>query len=100
MARFYTSTQGNEAIALNRLHGIISDRIRNQIASRTLAEVVSEQRVTTMKAVAEAANLASEEFGIEVVDVRIKSIELPDDSPFNEGVDIDIFLLRGQHQLR
>jgi membrane protease subunit HflC len=79
VARFYTSTQGNESIALNRLHGIVSDRIRNQIAARTLAEVVSEQRVTTMKAIAEAANRAAEEFGIEVVDVRIKSIELPDD---------------------
>jgi membrane protease subunit HflC len=79
VARFYTSTQGNEAIALNRLHGIVSDRIRNQIASRTLAEVVSEQRVSTMKAVADAANAAAVEFGIEVVDVRIKSIELPDD---------------------
>lgn len=79
VSRFYTSTQGNEAIALNRLHGIVSDRIRNQIASRTLAEVVSEQRVTTMKAVAEAANIAAEEFGINVIDVRIKSIELPDD---------------------
>jgi membrane protease subunit HflC len=79
VARFYTSTQGNEAIALNRLHGIVSDRIRNQIASRTLAEVVSEQRVSTMKAVADAANTAAVEFGIEVVDVRIKSIELPDD---------------------
>ena len=79
VARFYTSTQGNEAIALNRLHGIVSDRIRNQIASRTLAQVVSEQRVSTMKAVADAANEAAVEFGIEVVDVRIKSIELPDD---------------------
>lgn len=80
VARFYTSTQGNESIALNRLHGIVSDRIRNQIAARTLVEVVSEQRVTTMKAVAEAANqAAADEFGIEVVDVRIKSIELPDD---------------------
>jgi len=79
VARFYTSTQGNEAIALNRLHGIVSDRIRNQIAARTLVEVVSEQRVTTMKAIAEAANKAAEEFGIAVVDVRIKSIELPDE---------------------
>jgi membrane protease subunit HflC len=79
VARFYTSTQGNEAIALNRLDGIVSDRIRNQIAARTLAEVVSEQRVTTMRAIAEAANIAAEEFGITVVDVRIKSIELPDD---------------------
>ena len=79
VTRFYTSTQGNEAIALNRLHGIVSDRIRNQIASRTLAQVVSEQRVSTMRAVADAANEAAVEFGIVVVDVRIKSIELPDD---------------------
>ncbi|MGD8384573.1 MAG: protease modulator HflC [Lysobacterales bacterium] len=79
VSRFYTSTEGNEAIALNRLHGIVSDRIRNQIAARTLGEVVSEQRVSTMQAVAKAANKAAEEFGIEVVDVRIKSIELPDD---------------------
>ncbi len=79
VSRFYTSTEGNEAIALNRLHGIVSDRIRNQIAARTLGEVVSEQRVSTMQAVAKAANKAAEEFGIDVVDVRIKSIELPDD---------------------
>ena len=79
VSRFYTSTQGNEVIALNRLNGIIEDRIRAQIASRTLVEVISEQRVSTMQDIAASANLAAEEFGIEVVDVRIKSIELPDD---------------------
>ncbi|NNK37666.1 MAG: protease modulator HflC, partial [Xanthomonadales bacterium] len=36
VSRFYTSTQGNERIALNRLDSIVKDRIRNQIASRTL----------------------------------------------------------------
>ncbi len=79
VSRFYTSTQGNEEIALNRLNSIVEDRLRNQIASRTLVEVISEQRVSTMQDIATAANLAAEEFGIEVVDVRIKSIELPDD---------------------
>ncbi len=79
VSRFYTATQGNEAIALNRLNSIIEDRLRNQIASRTLAEVVSEERVNTMRDIATAANTAAQEFGIEVVDVRIKSIELPDD---------------------
>ena len=41
VSRFYTSTQGNEAIALNRLDSIVKDRIRNQIASRTLVEVIA-----------------------------------------------------------
>ena len=79
VAKFYTSTQGNEAVALNRLDSIIKDRIRNQIASRTLVELISEQRVSTMQDITTAANIASAEFGIEVVDVRIKAIELPDD---------------------
>jgi membrane protease subunit HflC len=77
--RFYTSTQGNERVALNRLDSIVKDRIRNQIASRTLVQVISEQRVSTMQDIAHEANLASAELGIEVVDVRIKAIELPDD---------------------
>jgi membrane protease subunit HflC len=79
VSRFYTSTQGNERIALNRLDSIVKDRIRNQIASRTLVEVISEQRVSTMQDIAREANSASAEFGIEVLDVRIKAIELPDD---------------------
>lgn len=79
VAQFYISTQGNERNALNRLDSIIKDRIRNQIASRTLAEVVSEQRVTTMQDIQQRANEAAQEFGIEIVDVRIKAVELPED---------------------
>ncbi len=79
VAQFYVSTQGNELMALNRLEQIIRDGMRNQIASRTLVEVVSEERVNIMLRIAESANKATSEFGIEVVDVRIKSIELPDD---------------------
>lgn len=79
VSRFYTSTQGNEVVALSRLDSIIKDRIRNQIAARELVQVISEQRVVIMQDIARAANEAAAEFGIEVVDVRIKAIELPDD---------------------
>jgi membrane protease subunit HflC len=79
VSRFYTATQGIERVALARLDSIVKDRIRNQIAARTLVEVISEQRVTTMQDIAHESNLASADLGIEVVDVRIKAIELPDD---------------------
>jgi membrane protease subunit HflC len=79
VSRFYTSTQGNEVVALSRLDSIVKDRIRNQIAARELVQVISEQRVAIMQDIARAANEAAAEFGIEVVDVRIKAIELPDD---------------------
>jgi membrane protease subunit HflC len=79
VSRFYTSTQGNERVALSRLDSIVKDRIRNQIAARELVQVISEERVTIMQDIAFAAIEAASEFGIEVVDVRIKAIELPDD---------------------
>jgi len=79
VSRFYTATQGIERVALSRLDSIVKDRVRNQIASRTLVEVISEQRVSTMLDIAREANNAATELGIEVVDVRIKAIELPDD---------------------
>ncbi len=79
VSRFYTATQGNEIVARSRLDSIVKDRIRNQIAARTLVEVISEQRVSTMQDIAREANVAAADLGIEVVDVRIKAIELPDD---------------------
>jgi membrane protease subunit HflC len=80
VSKFYISTQGNELRALNRLEQIIKDRMRAQIASRKLVDVVSAERVNIMRDIQQAANAAtSDEFGIDVIDVRIKSIELPDD---------------------
>ncbi len=80
VSKFYISTEGIELRAINRLEQIIKDRMRAQIASNTLVEVVSQERVNIMRGIKEAANNATgEEFGIEVLDVRIKSIELPDD---------------------
>ena len=80
VSKFYISTQGNELRALSRLEQIIKDRMRAQIANRTLVEVVSQERVNIMRDIQGAANSAtSDEFGIEVIDVRIKSIELPED---------------------
>lgn len=80
VSKYYTATNGgNEQLARQRLDGVVRERIRNQIASRTLVEVISEQRVSTMEDIQVNANRAAEGFGVEVVDVRIKSIELPDD---------------------
>lgn len=79
VSKFYTSTQGNEQVALDRLGQIIREGIRNQIASRTLVDVVSAERVNIMQDIKRLANDVTNDFGIEVVDVRIKSIELPDD---------------------
>ena len=65
VARFYTATQGDERFsAINRLDGIVSERIRNQIATRALGEVISEQRVSTMQDIVALSNIAAEEFTV------------------------------------
>lgn len=78
--RFYTATGGDEETAIARLMPIIREAVRNQINQRTLQEVVSAGRTDLTERLVEVSNEASKTLGIEVVDVRIKRIDLPEDS--------------------
>jgi membrane protease subunit HflC len=77
---YYTSVAGDETRAQQRLGPIVKDGLRNAINSRTLQEVVSSARTDLTRALVEAANRAAEGLGIQIVDVRIKRIDLPDES--------------------
>jgi len=77
-AKFYTSTGGDETVANNLLAQRINTGLRNQFGVRTVHEVVSGQRDLLMTNLTASLNtIAQEELGIEVVDVRVKKIDLP-----------------------
>ena len=58
----------------------INDGLRNQVAVRTIQEVVSGQRDQLMEDLTEElSQVALDEYGVEVVDVRVKQIDLPQD---------------------
>ncbi len=78
--RYYQGTAGNELAALQRLRPIVTEAIRNEINQRTLQDVVAGERAYLAQRFIQVANQASESLGIEVVDVRIKRIDLPEDS--------------------
>ncbi len=79
-AKFYTATNGEERLASALLGQRINDGLRNQVAVRTIQEVVSGQRDQLMEALtAELTEVAREEYGVEVLDVRVKQIDLPPD---------------------
>jgi membrane protease subunit HflC len=78
-AMYYTSTGGNEVIATGRLLEILKADIRNEFAKRTVREVVSLQRTELMDDMMLAASQTANEFGIEIVDVRVKRIEFSED---------------------
>jgi len=52
--------------------------LRAQFGQRTITEVVSQDRINIMANLLKQANLSAHEIGIEVVDVRIKKIDLPE----------------------
>ena len=78
-AVFYTATSGDEARAQALLAQRIKTGLRNQFGERTVHEVISGERDLLMTQLTGSLNeITQREFGIEMVDVRVKRIELPD----------------------
>lgn len=75
---YYTTTGGDAEVAKSRLQTRINNGLRNEFGSRTVREVVSGERDELMKNLVININrdLAAE-LGIEVIDIRVKKIELP-----------------------
>ena len=80
VARYYTSTSGDEVRARNLLQERINEGLRNQISRRDMHEVISGERDQLMSELTTNLNdVLSREIGIEVIDVRVKRIDLPTD---------------------
>jgi membrane protease subunit HflC len=75
---YYRSTGGIESLAQNRLAKRVDDGLRIEFGNRTLKEVVSGEREMLMRNITAGLNeTVLQELGIEVVDVRVKRIDLP-----------------------
>ncbi|EAQ98649.2 Membrane protease subunit, stomatin/prohibitin-like protein [Congregibacter litoralis KT71] len=75
---FYKATNGEESRASGLLAQRINNRLRNQVAIRTIQEVVSGERDQLMETITRELDIvAREELGLEIVDVRVKQIDLP-----------------------
>ena len=79
-SKYYTATNGEEFRAAALLSQRINDDLRNQVAGRTVQEVVSGERDQLMEAVKARLNeTVLTELGVEVIDVRVKKIDLPNE---------------------
>jgi membrane protease subunit HflC len=75
---YYKATGGVETVAHNRLANRVNTGLRNHFGTRTLHEVVSGERDLLMKNITDDLNrTVLDSLGIEVVDVRVKRIDLP-----------------------
>ena len=87
VGKYYTVTNGEETRAERLLAQRVNEGLRNAVAERSMEEVVSGERDQLMDELTTALNgFTQEALGIEVVDVRVKRMELPEqvsESVFN-----------------
>lgn len=77
---YYRATGGDQRNANTRLTPIITNSLRNEINSRTLTQLVSGDRSEIIATQLEAINAAIKNLGMHLVDIRLKQIDLPQDS--------------------
>ena len=75
--QYYVSVQGDEFRAATRIKQTISDGLQAEFGRRTVHEVVSGQRDEIMAEVRTKADTDLKRIGVEIVDVRLKRVDLP-----------------------
>jgi len=83
--QYYVSVGGNEGLAQTRLLQTINDGLRAEFGNRTVHDVVSGERDKIMDLMREKANEDARNIGVEVIDVRLKRVDLP------QEVSVDVY---------
>lgn len=77
VVQYYTSTGGSPSRANNRLSAVIQKGLKDEFGKRTIQQVVSGERTEIMDKLRSTAKQQADELGLDIIDVRIKRIDLP-----------------------
>jgi len=77
--KFYTSTGGVLRMANDRLSEITKNSIVTEFGKRSVQEAISVERAELMRDMLATATGAAQGLGVELIDVRVKQVEFPDD---------------------
>jgi len=77
--RFYTSTGGSLLFADDRLGEIIKNAVVTEFGKRSVAEAISAERAELMRDMLVTATTTAEDLGVELIDFRVKQVELMDE---------------------
>jgi len=75
--KYYVSVGGDEARARTRLFQTVNDSLRAEFGKRTVHDVVSGQRDQIMEILRQKADQDARKIGVQVLDVRLKRVDLP-----------------------
>lgn len=76
-SKYYVSVNGDERQAERRITQTVNDGLRAEFGKRTIQEVVSGERAEIMDIIKERADKESRQIGIEILDVRLRRVDLP-----------------------
>lgn len=76
-SKYYVSVKGDEAQAEARLSQTVNDGLRAEFGKRTIHDVISGERSQIMEILRQRADRDSRQMGIQVLDVRLKRVDLP-----------------------
>lgn len=76
----FLRTVGNEIGAQARLDDIIYSELREELGRKELVSIVAKERAQLMDTVTKESNLKANQYGIEIVDVRLKRADLPEEN--------------------
>ncbi len=77
--QFYTSSGGSLQIANDRLSEIIKNAIVTEFGKRSVQEAISVERAELMRDLLRSSSATANDLGIELIDIRVKQVEFPDD---------------------
>jgi len=77
VGQYYISVAGDETIARTRMSQIVNSGLREEFGKRTLHDVVSGERDKIMADVQKKADADMRAIGVEIIDVRLKRVDLP-----------------------
>jgi membrane protease subunit HflC len=77
--QYYVSVQGDEFRAATRIKQTISDGLQAEFGRRNMHDVVSGHREEIMSEVRQKAGVDLKRIGVEIIDVRLKRVDLPQD---------------------
>jgi membrane protease subunit HflC len=75
--QYYISVRGDEMLAQTRLAQTVNSSMRDEFGNRTVHDVVSGERDKIMEIMRQKADADARKIGVEVVDVRLKRVDLP-----------------------
>ncbi|MCG6870731.1 MAG: protease modulator HflC [Gammaproteobacteria bacterium] len=76
VATYFKTVAGSQIRAQTRLFQVVNNGLRNEFGKRTVTEVISGERRQIMDIILESTNRDASTYGIEVVDVRLKRVDL------------------------